>query len=203
MKASSRFALALSALLPLACGHRHHGPMTMPLVWQPTDPVTLPFTAGEAFRNQRVAVNPIADAREDRTAIGKNVEAVIDLHQKPEWAVSTDTDVASFLTERLLSVLQTNGINAVTSDPSRVIRIELARFFVIEGETYKAEVGLRVSIEDGGGRALWQGLADGTSNRLGRSYSPENYNEALCNAFLEAIKDLMKNPEMLKAATAG
>jgi hypothetical protein len=202
MKASSRFALALSALLPLACVQHLHGPMTIPLTWSPTDSAALTFAATEAFKSQRVAVNPIVDAREDKTAIGKNIEEVIDRQKKPEWAVSTSTDVGSFLTERLLSVLQTNGVNAVTSDPTRVIRLEVARFFVTEGETYKAEVGLRVTIEDGGGRSLWQGLAEGSSNRVGRSYSPENYNEALCNAFLEAIKDLMKNPDMLRAVSA-
>ena len=199
MNVSSRFAIALAALLPLACTHHHRGPMTFPLTWSPTEPATLPFTAGEAFRGQRLAVNPIVDSRDDKAAIGKNVEEVIDMKKKPAWTVTTDTDVGSFLTDRLLSVLHANGIDAVTADPTRVMRIEVARFYVIEGETYKAEVGLRVTIEDGAGRSLWQGLAEGTSNRLGRSYEPENYNEALCNAFLEAIKDLMKNPDMIRA----
>jgi hypothetical protein len=199
MKVMTRVALVLTALLPMACKHHIHGPMSIPLAWTPTDPVTLPITASEAFKGQRVAVNPVVDAREDKTAIGKNVEKVIDRIEKPEWAVSTNSDVGSFLTDRVLKVLQVNGINAVTSDPTRVVRLELLRFFVIEGENYKAEVAFRATIEDGQGRQLWQGLADGNANRFGASYSPENYNEALSDAFLDALKELSKNPDMLKS----
>jgi hypothetical protein len=199
----SRIALAVAALLPLACRHAAvHGPMTIPLAWAPTDVQTLPIGATAAFKDQRVAVNPVVDSRDDKAVIGKNVEAKIDRQEKPEWAVSTSTDVGSFLTERLLAVLQANAITPVTTEPTRVIRLEILRYFVTEGDSYKADVGFRATIEDGQGRQLWQGLADGASNRFGRSYSPENYNEALSNAFLEAVKQLMQNPEMLKALGA-
>jgi hypothetical protein len=198
----SRIALAVTAFLPLACATHLHGPMTIPLAWAPTDNVQLPIGAAAAFKDQRVAVNPVADAREDRTAIGKNVEAKIDRVEKPEWAVATNTDVGSFLTERLLAVLQQNAITTVTTEPTRVIRLELLRYFVVEGDSYKADVGFRATVEDGQGRQMWQGLAEGSSNRFGHSYSPENYNEALSNAFLEAVKQLMQNPEMLKALGA-
>jgi len=176
--------------------------MTIPLAWAPTDASTLPIGATAAFKDQRVAVNPVVDSRENKADIGKNIEEKIDRQQKPEWAVSTNTDLGSFLTDRLLAVLQANGIATVTSEPTRVIRIEILRYYVVEGESYKADVGFRATIEDGQGRQIWSGLADGASNRFGRSYSPENYNEALSNAFLEALKQLMQNPEMLKAVGA-
>jgi len=193
-----RIALALAAALSLCCA-RAAGPMRIPLRWAPTDDIRIPVAAVDALSRQAIYVGSFADARQDRGSIGKNTESRIDTKPKDDWLVSTPDDVAVFLSGRFREVLKANGVPTVASGATRVIKAEVRRYFVTEGETYQADVLLRFTVEDGAGRTLWQGLAEGHANRWGRSYSEENYQQSLCNAFLEATKDVMQNREFLDA----
>jgi hypothetical protein len=199
--ASLRIALALIAALSLCCVHRQTGPMQIPLRWAPTDDLRVPVAAIDALSKQAIHVDSFVDARQDRGSIGKNTEARINNQPKDDWLVSTPDDVAAFLTGRFREVLKANGVSMVASGATRVISAEVRRYFVTEGETYKADVVLRFTVEDGAGRTLWQGTSEGHANRWGRSFSEQNYQESLCNAFLEATKDVMRNREFLDAFT--
>jgi hypothetical protein len=193
-----RIALALAAALSLCCA-RATGPMRIPLRWAPTDDVRLPMAAVDALSRQAIYVDSFADARKDRASIGKNTEERIGTKPKGVWLVSTPDDVAVFLTGRFREVLKANGVSTVASGATRVIKAEVQRYFVSEGETYKADVALRFTVEDGAGRTLWQGIGEGYASRWGRSYTEENYQESLCNAFLEATKNVMEKREFLDA----
>ena len=196
--ASLRIALALTAALSLCCV-RATGPMQIPLRWAPTDDLRVPVDAVDALSKQAIQVDSFVDARQDRGSIGKNTEARINNESKDVWLVSTPDDVAVFLAGRFREVLQANGVSTVASGATRVIKAEVREYYVTEGESYKADVVLRFTVEDGAGRTLWQGTGEGHANRWGRSYSEENYQESLCNAFLEATKDVMRNREFLDA----
>jgi hypothetical protein len=198
LSAPIRIALVLAAALSLCCAHAA-GPMRIPLRWAPTDDVRLPAGAVDALSKQAIYVDSFADAREDRGSIGKNTESRIDTKPKSEWVVSTPDDVALFLAGRFREVLKANGVPTVASGATRVIKAEVRRYFVTEGDMYKADVVLRFTVEDGGGRTLWQGIGEGHANRWGRSYTEENYQQSLCNAFLEATKDVMQNRDFLDA----
>lgn len=194
-----RAALACAALFQVACLQRAMGPMRVPLEWRPTDEARLPGAALDKLLKQRVAVGSFTDLRQDPEVIGKNIETRIAAQEKGVWTVSTFDDVGAFLAGHFGEILSSNGVALVPSDPTRTISAEVQRFFVNEANTYKADVALRFTVRDGQGRTLWQGIAEGSSNRWGKSYSAENYHEALCNAFLESVKDLAKNPEFLAA----
>jgi hypothetical protein len=193
-----RIGLALAAALSLYCV-RTAGPMRIPLRWAPTDDLRLPAGAADALSSQAINVALFVDARRDRGSIGMNTEARIGNEPKDVWLVSTPDDVAAFLAGRFREVLKANGVSTVGSGATRLIKAEVQRYFVTEGETYRADVVLRFTVEDGAGRRLWQGFGEGHANRWGRSYSEENYQESLCNAFLEATKDVMRNQKFLAA----
>jgi hypothetical protein len=173
--------------------------MRIPLRWAPTDDLRFPVGALDALSRQSIYVDSFVDKREDRESIGKNTEARIGGRSKDIWLVSTPDDVPAFLAARFRDVLKANGVSEVTSGATRVIKGEVWRYFVTEGETYRADVVLRFTVEDGSGRTLWQGIGEGHANRWGRSYKEENYQQSLCNAFLEATKDVMRNREFLDA----
>jgi hypothetical protein len=173
--------------------------MRIPLRWTPTDDLLLPAGAVDLLSSQAISVASFVDARQDRESIGKNTEGQIDTRAKGVWLVSTPDDVAAFLAGRFREVLKANGVSTVGSGATRLIKAQVQRYFVTEGETYKADVVLRFTVEDGAGRKLWQGIGEGHANRWGRSYREENYQESLCNAFLEATKDVMRNQKFLDA----
>ena len=72
---------------------------------------------------------------------------------------------------------------------------------VIETNTYKGEVRLKVSAKRGE-KEEWVGVASGTSSRFGRSYKADNYYETLSDALLEAAERAVKD-EGFHKATAG
>jgi hypothetical protein len=193
-----RIALVLAAALSLDCV-RVTGPMRIPLRWAPTDDLRLPAEAADALGSQAINVGSFVDVRAERGSIGKNIEARIGAKDKDVWLVSTPDDVAAFLAGRFREVLKANGIATVSSGSKRIIKAEVQRYYVTEGGTYEAEVVLRFTVEDRAGRKLWQGIGQGHANRWGRSYSEENYQQSLCNAFLEATKDLMRREKFLDA----
>jgi hypothetical protein len=188
-----RIALALAVALSLCCSHKPKGPMRIPLRWAPTDDTHLPAGSVDAIKKQAISVDSFVDAREDRASIGKNTEL------KDAGLVATPDDVGPFLAARFGEVLKANGVSPVPSGAARVIKAEVQKYFVTEGETYLADVVLRFTVADGAGRTLWQGIGEGHANRWGRTFNEENYQEALSNAFLEATKDVMRNPEFLAA----
>jgi hypothetical protein len=190
--ASVRVAVPAVALC-LCCVHTASGPMHIPLRWAPTDDSRLPAGAAEALGKQAISVDSFVDEREDPTLIGRNTQS------KGVLLVTTGDDVGAFLAVRFREVLNANGVPLVARGATRVIKAEVRRYNVEEGETYKADVVLKFTVQDDSGRTLWQGPGEGHANRWGRSYSEDNYQEALCNAFLEATKDVMKNGDFLDA----
>jgi hypothetical protein len=174
------------------------GPMSIPLRWAPTKEHHIPAASADALRQQAIRVDRFEDVRSDRT-IGKNTETRINDQQKGDWLVSTTDDVGPFLSARFKDVLATSAIVAVEADATRVIKAQVQRFFVTEGSSYKADVVVHFVVEDGAGRTLWQGVAEGHADQWGRSYHAENYQESLSNAFLEATDALFGNAEFLQA----
>ena len=72
-------------------------------------------------------------------------------------------------------------------------------FFVKEGDTYDTDVALKVRVADASGTALWEGVSEGHAHRFGRSFSGDNYQEALSSAFFDAVKDLLANADFRKS----
>jgi len=167
----------------------------IPLVWKPTNQkhagvVNLVGITGLKFR-----VEPFTDSRPDKKKIAENQE---DKVPKP---VTTSGDVAQFCTEHFAETLRQTGLSIVSEGGDVVIGGEVMEFMVIETNTYKGEVRLKLTVKRGGNEG-WVGVASGTSSRFGRSYKAENYYETLSDALLEAAERAVSDEGFRKASAA-
>ena len=152
----------------------------IPLVWKPTnrkDNGGLVNLVG--ITDVKIQVTPFVDTRADKVKFGENQE---DKVPKP---VTTSGSVADFCTQHFGDTLKQLGLTVVAEGGDVVVSAEILEFMVIETNTYKGEVRLKVSVKRQGETA-WVGLASGTSSRFGRSYRDENYFETISDSLLDA-----------------
>lgn len=167
----------------------------IPLAWMPTDSIS--STEGinlEAYGSTRFLVRPFTDAREDKTAIGKNVEK-----NAPRY-VTTQDNVASWVTDKFAEVLKATGLRVVGSNETVVLEGEIVKFFVTEKDRYNADVTLKLRLKSKNNEVLWEGMTSGNDNRWGLSYKEANYFESLSNALNTAVHAIFKNQDFERAA---
>ena len=162
----------------------------IPLEWRPTSELRL-GTAQMTASPVRVA--SFTDARDNKQAIGENTE---DSEPKP---VTTSDDVGAFVSTHIRQLLDQAGIKTVDSNDGVTIQGEVKKFFVREGETYKSEVAVHLTVIDQNGRTLWNGLASGEATRFGRSYKAENYYEVLSDAVVNTVSSMLQAADFQKA----
>jgi hypothetical protein len=190
-----RIVLVSLAVLGLGAGLagcRHQADaMTVPMRWAdaPSDLRIYPASGVELMKQHAISLQPFTDEREDKVAVGMNVE---NNHKAP---VSTKDDVAAFLTGRFAEVLHANGVESGAANADRVISVAVQRFYVMESNLYEGDVALSVTVADAGGRVLWHGVVEGKSKRFGRSFAADNYQESLTSASIEAFKNLGEKPD--------
>jgi hypothetical protein len=171
-------------------------PLTdIPLVWKPTERKDAGVLNLVGITNVKIRVDAFVDARSDRKKIGENQE---DKVPKP---VTTSGDVAEFCTQHFRSVLKEYGLTVVPEGGDVVLGGEVLEFMVLETNTYKGEVRLKVSVKKGD-KEEWVGVGTGTSSRFGRSYKAENYYETLSDSLLMAIDRTIRD-EGFRKAVAG
>ena len=152
----------------------------IPLVWRPTsrkDHGAVVDISG--LTNVKIQVEPFVDSRPDKARIGENQE---DKQPKP---VTVSGSVAEFCTLHFRDSLRQLGLSVVSEGGEAVVSAEILEFMVIETNTYKGEVRLKVSVKRSG-KPGWVGVTSGTSSRFGRSYKAENYYETISDSLLEA-----------------
>ena len=162
----------------------------IPLEWRPTSELRLGTTQMTA---SPVAVVAFTDDRDNKESIGENREAD-DL--KP---VTTSDDVGAFVSTHIRQLFDQAGIKTVDSNGAVTIKGEVKKFFVREGNTYKSEVAIHLTVIDQGGKTLWNGLASGEATRFGRSYKAENYYEVLSDAVVNTVSSMLQAGEFQKA----
>lgn len=183
------FSMILVACL-IGCAHAPVPLVDIPLSWQPTNSLVESGTSD--LVNTPVQVGEFVDARKDHAAIGENRE---DPAPKP---VTTRDDVARFVTEHLRDTLQKSGLDVVDTGGKVMVGGQINDFFVTETDVYRGEVTLRVTATDASGKTLWSGVTRGTATRFGHSYRADNYYNALSDALLDAIQNLMEDPGFRK-----
>jgi hypothetical protein len=184
----------------------------IPLEWRPTiarPDLKVPEIDPAPFAKVRIRIDSFADARGvDPHALGEN---------RPEGAeptpLTTPDDLAAFVTDEFLALLREfdlpvvddRSLRAVGADlvdkTVTVVRINgsLSRFAVVVGKSLDVEVGLQVALVDAQGQGLWTGSSSGKAGRLGRSYKLRDAQEALSEALQEAIAQLLRTPDFLRA----
>jgi hypothetical protein len=184
-------AMLLALLLPSAAIAGK--PLTdIPLVWKPTDRKDVGVLNLVGMTNVTIRVDPFVDTRSDKKRIGENQE---DKTPKP---VSTSGDVAEFCTTQFINVLKDYGLKVVPEGGDVVIGGEILEFIVLETNTYKGEVRLKINVKRGD-KEEWLGVGTGTSSRFGRSYKADNYYETLSDALLMAIDRTVRDDGFRKA----
>jgi hypothetical protein len=162
----------------------------IPLQWRPTSDLrlgTTPMTASP------VSVALFTDDRDNKEAIGENTE---DDNPKP---VTTSDDVGTFVSTHIRRLFDQAGIKTVDSNGAVTIKGEVKKFFAREGNTYKSEVAIHLTVIDQDGKTLWNGLASGEATRFGRSYKVENYYEVLSDAVVNTVSSMLQAADFQKA----
>ena len=188
---------ALLALLAAPLAHAADKGMSgVPLEWTPTS--TLAESMGAVnllpLAGAKIWVAPFNDSRDDKTLIAENQE------KSTPRPITTKDDVATFLGTHAVALYKEAGLSfaAKPEDATVTLRVEILRCMVIEKDTYKGELSLRLQVE-GNGKPLWAGAVMGESTRWGRSYKLENYYEALSDSLVDAVGKSLKSDSFLAA----
>jgi hypothetical protein len=115
--------------------------------------------------------------------------------------VTTNEDVARFVTYQVKSLLSGLGLKVVESGGDMILKGEIKKFFVEETTRYNAEVELQATFTDANGKFLWAAATTGTSSRFGIWYKADNYYEVLSDALIGATHELVRNPGFRNALT--
>lgn len=162
----------------------------IPLEWKPTSDLRLGTTA---MSSSTVTIGTFTDARENKEAIGENRE-----EQEPRPVTTTD-DVGAFVGVHIRQLFDEAGIKTLDANGAVTVTGQVQKFFAREGNTYKSEVTLQLTVSDQQGKTLWKGLASGEATRFGRSYKAENYYEVLSDAVVNTVSSMLQAPEFQRA----
>jgi hypothetical protein len=165
------------------------------LVWKPTNRKDTGVLNLVGMTSLKFRVEPFVDSRPDTKKIGENQE------DKLPKSVTTSSNVAAFCREHFSEMLRQYGLSVVAEGGDVLISGEVLEFMVIETNTYKGEVRLKVTVKRAD-KEEWIGVAAGTSSRFGRSYKAENYYETLSDALLDASERAVRDEGFRKASTA-
>ena len=168
----------------------------IPLVWKPTSPMSerLPPDV-KGLEGIKLQIDPFTDKREDPAFIGQSTNKI------PFRKVTTNEDVARFVTYQVKLLMAGLGLKVVESDGDVIMKTEIRRFFVEETNRYNAEVELQTVFTDSSGKILWGVATTGTSSRFGMAYKADNYYEVLSDALIGATHQLGQNSGFRKALT--
>ncbi len=196
----SGFLILLALVSVWAAGSLTARPksVNVPLTWSPNPrddyhPPTIELTGGiESLR-----LLPIEDKREKREQIGENVE------EKEAVPVYTPSNVADFLTRTLNSQFKSLGLDMADSGAARELHGELRELWVTEKSSYNGVIRVKFTVTDTAGKELWSAVVSGVGENWGRSLKPDNYNETVCNAILQLIANVVKEPGFRAALKKG
>jgi hypothetical protein len=164
----------------------------IPLVWKPTNKKDAGVVNLGELLNVKIQVQGFADTRSDKAKFGESQEG------KAPKPVTTSGNVAEFCTENFRNALKQYGLTVVPNGGDVVVGGEILEFMVIETNTYKGEVRLKLTVNRGG-KTEWAGVTSGTSSRWGRSYKAENYYETISDSLLEATTNVIRDEGFRKA----
>lgn len=106
------------------------------------------------------------------------------------WPVRAGNDVPAFALQILERAAADWGIR-VSKDAPLTLAATLTRFRIVEsnkavGSTYNGDVSVTFTLQDAGGRTLWEGTGSGDATRYGKARSGDNISEVLTDAAKEA-----------------
>ncbi len=171
----------------------------IPMVWRPTDAVTVTPPASGPQRTT-IALRPLIDRRPNPASIGENREDADDGKILP---VTSRDEIGAWSTDRLMVLMTQAGYTFVDGDQADLtLSGEVLQFFVTETSMYQSNVSLRLTLTQKDGQVVWTGVGSGSKRRFGRSYKAENYYEVLSDAYLGAVQELLAQPSFQSTLAA-
>ncbi len=136
---------------------------------------------------QALSTVPVAfglrDVRPDPTVVG--------LHEDGGHVVRTTDNVAQYASSKMGEMLRAAGAR-LDEAPMAVVESDLIDYKVNEGGTFHGTAAIRITVRRGGSPD-WSKTFQGKSTRWGKSFSPDNFNEALSNALYDATEKLVRD----------
>jgi hypothetical protein len=172
----------------------------IPLKWSPTETLAEmgPVDVSGALLMTKVHFDTFVDTRQNPAVIAENREKVANIRP-----VTTSTNVASYVTEHLRDSMHAAGVNAVDGASDVSVGGEIREFFVTETSLYRGNLALLVTVRNGAGKEIWNGMIVGGAEHFGRSYKADNYNETVSDMVLRATYNLLANPGFHEALQTG
>jgi hypothetical protein len=99
------------------------------------------------------------------------------------------TNVGTWITQTLTDTFRDWGTPS-TSGADLVLQTEIVKLFVVEVDTYNAEVSMKFSLKRRDGSEVWTGIVGGSASRFGRSLKASNYQEVLSDAVFACYSKL-------------
>jgi hypothetical protein len=196
-RVSRRLAVVVAVLFTVGLG----GPAVaqkklenIPLVWKPTTKAGQgsSVTNLSGLADVKIQVDPFVDTRENKAKFGENQE------DKAPRSVTTSGNVAEFATQNFRNALKQYGLTIVPSGGDVVIGGDILEFMVVETNTYKGDVRIKLNVKKRG-KTEWAGIAAGSSSRWGRSFKDDNYYETISDSLLDAVAHAMDDEGFRKA----
>jgi hypothetical protein len=179
------------ALASTACG----APLVqnLPLEWTLGKPAPAPSpSVSHALASVPISFG-LRDVRPDPTAVGQD--------ERTGHIVRTTDVVGQYASTQVGEMLRAAGAR-LDEAPAAVIEADLTEFNVVEGGSFKAAVGFRVTVSHGG-VPVWSRGVRGTASTWGRTHSPANFNKALSGALHEATGQLLQDEAFATALMGG
>ena len=171
--------------------------LNIPLLWKPTETISS-FNAIDLtnFQNQSFTLKPFSDLRIKPAEIGRNFEK---RGSDRALYVTTRDNVADWLTDRVGRILSEFNVPVVKDGGTISLEADIIKFYVTEESLYKADIGLKIRARSRSGDVVWEGILTVSAKRWGSSYKADNYYEALSNACIDVIYNLLKSESFLQA----
>lgn len=196
--------LIIGSIASMAYARGNLKELTVPLKFTPQQGVhSTTADLPPALLSQAVEVK-VEDARklDDPLVIGQGTGG-----DDKVFPVHADHDVIAFLQEMIGGIGKQWALKQ-EHPADRTLVLQVTRFYVDEsnkavGSVYATEVKFAFTLKDARGKTLAEGVGTGSAHRYGHAHSPENINEVLSDALLEAYANVLADPSLQKAWISG
>ena len=139
----------------------------------------------------------VIDKRTTGNEIGRNEE---DKDKGLIKKVFTKSDITSFIKTNTNKCLSKYAIELSGKESADItIQLEVLDYYVLEESTYKGMLKTKVTLLSKEGNSLVKTLTVGESKPWGKSFSKDNYLNALSNCIIENTSAILSNKEVQNA----
>lgn len=176
------FIIAFALLA--GCGGGRRPLNTLRLQWRGIDnPTRVNPNVSQALSTTPIVLYELQDRRPDPYAIAYD--------QRYNTLIRTPDNVAQFYGPYLRQMLAAGGAR-FDGTPVTQLTVEILEITAVEAGMFNGIARFRVTVNRAEAQP-WSKIYEGHSKRWGRTHNPDNYNDALTNAFIDAARDMLRD----------